>query len=824
MISKMTLTCGTSLLAAVALLPTAAMAQKAKTADPVATSGIQDIVVTARRTNENLQTVPVAVTALTNASLAQKQVVQVLDLARTAPSLSIGTGGTGPASIVYLAIRGQAQNSPNSFSDSSVGIYIDGVYVARPIVGNLGLLDMAGAEILRGPQGTLFGRNTTGGALNLTSNQPTNKLEGLVKVGFGNYSSRLLQGVLNVPLSSDLAVRVVGSYDEHGAYFPNPVSGIGQGDVAGDYFARATIKWTPAGSRFSATLSGDYSYYRDHGNSVAISAVNPAGPAQGFANISAGVQAGTIPPATPIPVSATVSLPASLFQNFLQAGNSPNLQTYVNPFFTAAGASGSNWQTTYGHPTTGNPEIDNLHNLTIAKSGTGTLVYDFGGAKLKSITGYRESRANDSLDLTGTPTGGGAFVSEYVNRQFSEEIQLAGKIGSIDYQTGAIYFVESGTERSDSAIFYNAPIAAYARNLSNYRSQSIGAFAQLNYHVTDALRLTGGFRYTWDTRNIDRHAIADWRQPAANQKCTVGANSGLVASVAPCTNFETRTFQYPAWTFGIDYKVQKGLFIYAKTSGAAMAGGFNSRPVPAGFSSSFSPERVKDVEIGFKGDFFDRKLRTNVAFFLAKQTDVQRIVNAIFVNAAGAQTLTQFVSNSGKVHTKGFEFEGTGQPWQGMEVTASAAYLDAAYDAGSRIEAGVDRSGEPVTQAPKWTWSLGATQSVETEFGKLAFHADYAYVSTRAFDAATPAVGASAASIAAIAVANNASLIRGYGLLSGRITLTHKATGVELTAWGKNILNQANYTNVFNSYTGIGTTAQYQGAPRTFGFTAAYKF
>ena len=137
------------LFASTAHAQTAAAAEDTTVTDSEQT-GIGDIIVTARKVEESLQSVPVAVTALDAGDLAAKQVFEVTDLARTAPSLTISTGGTGPASIVYLAIRGQAQNSPNSLSDTSVGIYIDGVYVARPIVGNLGFLDLASAEVLRG--------------------------------------------------------------------------------------------------------------------------------------------------------------------------------------------------------------------------------------------------------------------------------------------------------------------------------------------------------------------------------------------------------------------------------------------------------------------------------------------------------------------------------------------------------------------------------------------------------------------------------------------------------------------------------------------------
>jgi iron complex outermembrane recepter protein len=823
MFSKTGLMLGSALVGTIIAIPQIAVAQSAAPAAAEEATGIQDIIVTARRTSENLQTVPVAVTALNSEALDAKQVFVVTDLARTAPSLSIGTGGTGPASIVYLAIRGQAQNSPNSLSDASVGVYIDGVYVARPIVGNLGFVDAAGAEVLRGPQGTLFGRNTTGGALNLTSNQPTDRLEGSFKLGTGNYKQRVVEGVINFPLGDEVAIRVAANYNERGGYYPNLIAGGAQGNVAQSSYIRATLKWAPASMPITLTISGDASYYRDNGNPTALAAVNPAAPLNAFATTSVGVQNGTILPAAPGPFG----IPAGAFIAFAQPGTGGPLTKYINPAFTAAGASGSNWQRTYAKPTTGNREIDDLHNLTIGKSATGTFTWDLGGVDLKSITAYRESRANNSLDLTGTPTGGGAFVSEYVNNQFSQELQLTGKAGPLDWITGVYYFVEKGTERSDSAIFYNSPIAAFSRALADYRSASTGVFAQVNYNITDALRVTGGLRYTWDKRSINRHGISSWK--AADPICSVGVNSGKAASVAPCNDPDSASFQYPAWTAGVDYKLGDQLFIYAKTSGASMSGGFNSRPVPAGFSGSFSPEKVKDIEIGFKGEFLDRRVRTNIAAFTAWQSQVQRIVNTTFVDAGGTTRLTQFVTNAGKVKASGIEFEGTVLPWKGMVATASIAYLDAKYVAGSRFEnqlvgttvVKVDRSGEPITQAPKWTWNLGATQSFDTSIGTVALHADYAYVSSRAFDAFTTG---NPANVAAVAVANQASIIKGYGLLNGRLTFTLPDPKIEIAVWGRNVLNQASFTNVFNSYTGIGSVLQFQGAPATYGMTLGFKF
>ena len=795
-----------TVLAAGLVISGAAQAQSAPAEEETADQGgIAEIIVTARKSSENIQSVPVAVTALSADDLASKQVFEVTDLARTAPSLTISTGGTGPASIVYLAIRGQAQNSPNSLSDSSVGIYMDGVYVARPIVGNLGFLDMASAEVLRGPQGTLFGRNTTGGALNLTSNRPSNEYEGMLKVGFGNYNYQSIEGMVNAPVSDEAGIRIAGRYGKRDGYFRNNKIGYPQGSIDKDLVLRGTLVYAPAESNLKFTLIGDLVRYADDGNATAVAAINPG----------------------------VLSLPA--YGAFINSEFSQFVTAAQQPAFTAAN---SKWTDTFSRPQTGDAEIDKLQNNNDVDAIAGTIEWDLGGVNIKSITAYRKSFTNDSLDLHGFPSSvnpftpflpnaTSAFISTYNNKQFSQELQLSGSSGALDWQTGVYYFKESGDEQSRA--FVLGGVAA-ARTLSDYSSRSAGTYAQINYNVSDALRVTGGLRYTWDKRTIDRRSTDTWRKPDNLEVCTVGPNSGKTAEAAPCSDPASASFKYPAWTLGLDYRVNDQLFLYAKTSGASMSGGFNSRFVPAPFTQQFSPEKVRDAEFGFKGDFLDRRLRTNMAFFYAKQSNVQRIVNALV-----GTSLTQFVTNAGKVNAKGFEFEGTALPWGGMELTGSLSYLDAKYVRGSRNEnqgtasapVFVDRAGEPVTQAPKWTWNIGATQTFETSFGDVSLHADYAYIADRAMDAATAkplAQGGTQANINAIAIANAASIVKGYGLLNGRIAINFDSPDIELAFWGRNLANQAWFTNVFNSYTGLGATVQYQGAPRTFGATATIKF
>src|SRR5271154_770050 len=209
--------------------------------------GLDEIVVTGRKTSESLQTTPVAVTALSEAALTRNQLFEISDLQAKAPNIAIAQGTPGPSSTIYVAIRGEAQNNPNSASDPAVGIYLDGVYLARPVVGNAGFLDASQVEVLRGPQGTLFGRNTTGGAISITTNHPTDTFEAYVKGGFGNYSAKLGEAVVNMPLiSGELASRIAFSYSDHNAYFTNPYFSDGQDKLRHDYEGRAELKWTPS--------------------------------------------------------------------------------------------------------------------------------------------------------------------------------------------------------------------------------------------------------------------------------------------------------------------------------------------------------------------------------------------------------------------------------------------------------------------------------------------------------------------------------------------------------------------------------------------------
>ncbi len=760
-----------------------------------AQGGIEEIVVTARKAEESLQQTPVAVTALTGKMMIESQVVNISDLQRIAPNLSIGIGDSGPSTVVYVAIRGQAQTSPNSAADPSVGIYIDGVYYARPSAGNVDLLDVARAEVLRGPQGTLFGRNTTGGAINILTNQPTGEYEGSITVEAGNFDHRKVEAIANIPIDGEeLGVRFAARYNQHDGYGRNETLNLPMMEVDKNFFGRANVLWAPADLPATLAISADYSDYEDSGQIVGTTAVNR------------DLDMGGI----------------SLGQIFDLAGFDP--APYIQ--------SGRNYHKTYGEfANSGRKDLDTPRNLNESKGISATLDIDLDGIEFKSITAYRESDTRATMDLDGLPVGILTFSSIYEQEQVSQEFQLSGSFAdSVDWITGVYYFREKSYEQSDSISFdiFNMPVfqdmgfppqEISGGTRANFDNVSKGIFAQLNYHFTDRLRATAGYRYTWDSREIVRKALAVAADP---DSCVVIRDDPN----GPCRQTQDKDFSYPAWTLGLDYQLDEDTFLYAKTSGASMAGGWNIR---GNFAPAFDPENIQDIELGIKKDFFESRLRLNAAIFHSWQEDVQRIINDFDTLT---NTVTQYVTNAGDAKLKGAEFELTWLPWVGMEITGNLALLDGKYKRGTFIEQQmvngtpvmVDRSREPLPHAPEVTYSVGATQVFPLAVGELSFHVDYSYVDERVLYTATAARELPQDYQDQVKISNKLGAIDSFGLLNAKIGLNLADTGLELSLWGRNIADKNYSTGMGNFYTSLGTVQTSTGFPRTYGVSLKYDF
>lgn len=754
------------------------------TAQPADTSrqqirGLEEIVVTARRSEESLQSTPVAVAALSREALEKAGVTQVVDLVRATPTLTVATAGPGGTGNIYLAIRGQSKTEANSATDAAVAIYVNGVNYARMTSGNFALFDLAQAEVLRGPQGTLFGRNTTGGALNLSTVQPGGEFGGTLKASVGNFGSRLFEGGVDLPLTDELALRIAGKYETNDGAFDNAVTGKSFKELDKGWGTRATLNWEPSDLPIRLSLVADKAEFKDNGSPSALRAINK--------------DLAPFGPGTP-----TIGE--------LYALNGLNVDDFLY--------NGRNFDKVYGAPQTGYSLLDNPYNIGEQEGLAATLDWDIGDWSLKSITVWRSNYSTNSQDLDANPLRLMGFYSIYDQEQFSQELQLSTTIGALDFIGGLFYFKEDGDEQSVSDTFGAFGFIPTGLDLADYESESKAVFGQVNYNFTPKLRGTLGYRYTWDDRSITRRGQLGYE---------INPN-GSVAWAQGKQPFD-ESFSYPAWIVGLDYQVTDDMFLYTKVGRASMAGGFNTRPTPPG-REAFDPEELTDFEVGMKLDSFDGRLRTNAALFAIETKGVQRIVNAIVDDR-----ITQYTQNAGDTRTYGFEFETTALLWDGMELSAGVAYLDANYKNGTFIDnAGTlddpipyDRSSEVVPNAPEWTYNITASQSFDLELGTLSAQVGYAYVDDKAIGAETAPPGATDAQNQDIAMANKYLTLKSYGLWNSRVAMDFH-NGVSVALWGHNLSNEEYFAFAFNAYSSLGFTTQSQGMPRTYGLEVKYDF
>lgn len=775
-----------------------------------------DIIVTARKTEESLQRTPVAVTAVTSETLVAAGVRNVVDLQQTAPGLTVARGSAGTAGIAFVAIRGQGNLQPILSNDPAVATYIDGVYIPRPTTAQSDLGDLQRVEVLRGPQGTLFGRNTTGGAINILTKDPTDTFGGELLGEVGNRAQVGAGLTLNTPIGENLAARVSYSFRDSNGIGDDPNVGRPVGDRK-SHAVRGKIKYSQ--DSFSLVLAADYVKMTDNGQLTQLAAINPD--------------------------NATLNLAAfAPVKALLQAGIHTNANywtTYATGVVTpAAGVAGVLSQDALDYYANNKP-----FNILKTYGTSATVSVDIGSLTVKSISAYRKSHdfALSDTDGTAAPLLGTFAGSD--SRYISQEFQLSGKLSdALSFLTGLYYGDEKGAEFSRSQIF-----GGRLRNsISDIASKTFGMYLQGNYQITDSVRATGGFRYTWDKRNTILHNQQVFGLPANAPvagtpfgiNCTVTTPDQPVTAT-DCNQTQKASFSYPAWTFGLDWQASDNLFLYAKTSGAAKAGGWNIR---AGGLPAFAPEKVKDIEVGLKADI-DRRLRINIAGFYLWKSKNQAIVNS-FVPGIG---VTQYIQNNGDTRTYGVEAELTANPWEGMIITTNASFADGHYKAGSFKETQilsasdfancntpnasvtngcfVDLSKQPIIQLPEVQLNLAAEQSVPvTSDITMKLWGNYAYIGSQTFLAANIAPASTNAALIRQTLAQNAlGTIPGYGIFNARVAFELAKPNVELAFAVRNLANKKYIVRSFaDLYTSIGFSAEYAGAPRLWTASLTYKF
>ncbi|WP_421849362.1 TonB-dependent receptor [Novosphingobium sp.] len=691
--------------------PLSAIAQTAPTgvqASPndATTETIADIVVTARKKEERLQNVPLAITALTTASLESRSITSSLDLQQSVPSLQIGQIPNAALSSLP-SIRGQVQTESLISVDPSVGTYVNNVYVGRTDGAAFNPIDIQRIEVVKGPQGTLFGRNTTGGAISVFTNRPDPEagLSGWLAGGYGTFNRVDLSGVLNVPLSDTLAARFVGQYVNSDGYIRDIIDGKTR-DGRDDWLGRASLRWQPSKDLDVLVV---YEHYRPRvlngpaSRLRAFDATNlaaPGGPI-GLAALETFLQ-GTVGP-VPLPIGGSGVRP------------NPDIATYLN---TARDQIASG-------------EAGFINGRV--QSVTANIDYKLGdGVSAKLIYGWRKFSDDRQYDLDGTPALIVSASAQFGGEQHSVEGQLLGQAfgEKLDWVTGAYYFTETGFNNTQN--FFLPLIAGFnqADNNAAGRNKSYALFAQGTFELTSRLRLTGGLRHTWDEKSI---AISNFtlgfNNPAAPVfiRCEIpqgidvdGPDPAGQPGSTQCLGRQSRKFGYFSYLASLDYRLADDVLGYAKISQATRGGGFNVRAGRNGVDAApFNPETIREIEVGLKSTLLGGKLRLNLAGFYTKGSDLQ-----VTQQIASGGSISTLIQNAAKATFKGVEVEATWRPTKRLTLDGSLATLAAHYDRYLDGDGVTDLSSSQFRFTSDAQLSEGITYRMPTRFGSLAFFAN----------------------------------------------------------------------------------------------------
>jgi len=628
-----------------------------------------DVVVTAQRREERLQSVPVAASILSANQLKLQQVGELRDLQYAVPNLTM-VSNRSSGTTASIAMRGQVELETTPTVDPSVGLYLGGVYLARTTGANLELIDMERVEVLRGPQGTLFGRNTTGGAIDLIPRSPDFDREGQLEASIGNYDLAVLTAIVNLPLASKrLAARLVASHAGHDGYGRNTRLGLDLDDEDTDYL-RAQLRFVPS-DRWDFLLSFDGSRIESGAQLLTLLDVDP--------------DADGIP--------AVFGNPTDLLSNYVD-------------------------------PTAHHIAADRAGPVSTRVWGTsGTLTVYFARFTLKSITAYRELNVSaHDVDQDATPYDLGAILFRGDEQhQVSQEIQLYGDATGdrLRWIGGLHYFQENATYEQQ---FRNYLPAASRWDVGwpagDVRNDSIAAYAQLAYALTPRLRTTAGVRYNVDGRQLtsrNRQQIGDV------EICRL--DPALRDEPEACrATLPKRTFSYAPWTFVIDYSPAPDTMAYAKLSRGYRAGGYNIRGATVVDLDTFEPERVTAVEVGVKQEMFDGRLRLNLALFRSQFEDIQLTQREL--TAPGLRGV-RFIENGGEATIEGGELEVTAMLGRLRLGGFYAATRPRFTQLDPQVEGVTLDSVFPMT--PDWNASLMTDVPLEAGAWEFNIHADYSW-------------------------------------------------------------------------------------------------
>ena len=776
-----------ALLAGVSL-PAVAYGQEADADDSAQEAdrqgGIKEIIVTAQKRAENVQDVPIAISAFAGDALQERNVADVSQLATLSPNVSLDSNVpfSGSTAVLAASIRGIGSNDFAFNIDPGVGIYIDGVYLARSVGANQDLLDIERIEVLKGPQGTLFGRNTIGGAVSLVTADPDDTFSGRGDFTIGRFNLMHARGTVNVPLSESLfasASFAVKSRDGYGKRiaFPSPntvnqtpftafpATGFEaprrEGDEENRTF-RSKLKFDNGGA-LRVTVGGDYQRNKSTAPNTLVATISGTNPNFGdLYNLCITSDDAALTAASGATGLNLNNLCGSFGTQFPSVRR--DLVTPVTQVFGLAGrnadANPNNDLLLWGDQfITGDPDLSyaNGNNFSELTNWGLTMTADLelsSTLDLKSITAYREGHWLSGLDADGSPINILHTSFDQDQWQFSQEFQLAGTAfdDTLNYVFGAYYFKEKGTLLD---------VVTFAEGMNQVdgpnwlQTENYAAFGQVDWRPIELVGITIGGRVTHEKKLFEGgqqelnglfYKLAGCSDTLGNvtpDAPIAGPGSpscrealGFPDSANPLRihpeGINRQTFNDFSPKVGVQIYPADDIMLYGSWSRGYKTGGWTTRfTTPQTTVANFDPEEASTFEIGVKSTLLDRRLQVNAAAFTTEYTDIQ-------LNFQVGTSPT--IDNVGDARIRGFELEVVAAPIDILTINASVGYLDAFYtrlDPAVAVASGPNSFqagavvGGPLPKSPEWKFNLSPRLEVPVGEGRLIVLADWTRTSSQ---------------------------------------------------------------------------------------------
>lgn len=644
----------------------------------------EELIVTAQKRAEALEDVPVSISVLTAEALESQGITNALGLNNSAPSLRISSGDAASSPKIYIRGVGLSDFNPNA--SGAVGIYVDGVYVGSPLAQLAGFYDLAQVEVLRGPQGTLYGRNTNGGAINVTTNRPTFDFEGQARVEYAENNSQSFQGAFGGPIVDNLlAFRIAGQWVSSDGYTYDRVTGEDLNTT--EYFGgRASLLFTPTND---LSIYAQYNHFENRGDATAPQhrALFPSDPsvtgADGFC------------------------LPSAY-----SSGLCTDLLGYAD---------------TDNDVRAGDYGAESGRDLIAVRGGHVQLDWTLGDIDLVSITSYQRADRNGFENTDSSPINMIEINYQSHSHAFTQEMRLQSNDPGADLRwvAGVFYMDETIQDNSTQDVLRALRVPTVGNPLGidpansiavfgypyTQQTESLAIFGQADYNITDRLIGTFGLRWSEDVRDFDYRSEIEY---------------GLI----PILSYRDEQ-SFAAWSgrLGLRYELTPDSNIYATYSRGFKSGGFfGGLATELAELEPYDNEQLDAYEVGYKGLFFDRALRLSTAAFYYDYQDQQ-----VFAQVLRNGITTLVLDNAGSSTVYGGEVEASWSPNEALSLNAGLSLLHAEYD--EFISEGQDYGGNRLPQAPEMTFNAGVTYSIPLSTGdEIVLNADANYSSKIYFD------------------------------------------------------------------------------------------